>query len=87
MPMNEEQFEGKIADAMRSLGPDAVATACFVLTRDGAGKVGIRVIGDDPEMQKSLLLGIMSSCLDMLVDLQTEGNINTHWYKEDSDED
>lgn len=86
MPMNEEQFEGKIADAMRSLGPDAVATACFVMTRDGVGKVGIRVLGDDPELQKSFMMGVMSSCMDMIMDLETDGKIDTYWYKED-DED
>lgn len=84
-PMNEEQFEGRIADAMRSLGPDVAATACFVMTKDGIGKVGIRVMGDDPELQKSFMLGVMSSCIDMLVDLQEDGNINTNWYKEDDD--
>lgn len=85
MSINEEQFEGKIADAMRSLGPDAVATACFVLTKDGNGKVGFRVMGESPELQQGFILGIMSSCLEMLIDIQTTGEVDTPWYKE-SDE-
>lgn len=87
MAMNDEQFEGKIADAMRSLGPDAVATACFVLVKDGTGKVGLRVMNESPEVQRSFLLGIMSSCIDMLLDIQIDGEIDSRWYKEGADPD
>lgn len=83
MSFNEEQFEGKLADALRSLGPEAPAAACFVMTEDGSGKVGIRVAEGLDVDHRQFLLVIMAACIEMLGDIDDDGKISSNWIKED----
>lgn len=83
MAFNEEQFEGRLADALRSLGPEAPASACFVMTEDGCGKVGIRIAEDSEVDHRQFLLVIMAACVEMLGDVDDEGHISSNWIKED----
>jgi hypothetical protein len=87
MSFNEEQFEGKLADALKSLGPDAPASACFVMTADGNGKVAFRMAEGCEISHYQFLMAIMSSCVDMLSDVDEDGQITKNWVKEDEDDE
>lgn len=83
MSFNEEQFEAKLADALRSLGDEAPIAACFVMTEDGNGKVAIRVAEGIDVEHKQFLMVIMSACIDMLSDLDEDGKIQSNWIREE----